>query len=80
MEYKVRDILKTKGYFVVRQAKSTFPDLVALKGNEIVFIECKVNKYLSRKEKEKIKEIKEKVKCKFLVAYNDKGKVKFYEV
>lgn len=51
-EYKVRDYLISKGFFVVRQAKSAFPDLLAINKGICHAIECKVNKYLSKKEKE----------------------------
>ena len=63
-ERKVRDYFRSQGCFVVRQGASLFPDLIVLrpKGDSPWLIECKVNKYLSRDEKEEAKR---------LVAYGD---------
>lgn len=53
-EYRVRDYLKKKGFFVVRQARSAFPDLIALKKSRVVFVECKVDGRLSKREREEL--------------------------
>ena len=54
-ERQVRKFLEAQGCFVVRQAMSAFPDLLAITDNRrILFIECKVNKYLSQKEKREL--------------------------
>lgn len=50
-EYKVRDLLRQFGFYVVRSAKSAFPDLVALGKNGTLLVECKVGKYLKPTEK-----------------------------
>jgi len=43
---------------VVRQARSSFPDLVALKRREKpILVECKVNGSMSREERERILEL-----------------------
>jgi len=55
-EYKVIKELRSYGFFVVRQAKSAFPDIVAVQKPaknkpHIVVIECKTTGRLSKKEK-----------------------------
>jgi len=47
----------------------------------VSFIECKVNKYLSKKEKEAAKLILKEGRCNtFLVAHRKKRKLLFYEI
>lgn len=58
-EREVRKVLERDGYFCVRQAASAFPDLIAIADNKkAYFIECKVNKYITKKEKEDLIEMK----------------------
>ena len=72
-EYKIRDYLKKDGYFVIRSAKSSFPDLTAIrKGEAIRFIECKKNKYLNEEDRKKIKNFKKKTGMDVDVAYPKK--------
>lgn len=68
LEYRTRDYLRSIGWFVVRQAASSFPDLIGIKKSycekghsEVGFFECKWNKYLSRGEKVELLEMKEKL-------------------
>ncbi len=93
-EQRVKKYMKNKGWNVLRQAKSAFPDLLCwrhkgyiLEGNikndkyiyEIVFIECKCNKYLNKEEKEKaIKIIKNEQCSHFYVAHRKKYSRKIY--
>lgn len=80
-ERKTKKHLESKGWFVIRQGKSAFPDLIAIKNSDydsackVRLIECKNQErpktyYLSRGEKDEFKEIKNKfpaIKCQ--VAY-----------
>jgi len=55
-EYRVRDQLRKDGFVVLRQAKSSFPDLYAIRfGNDlrhdIRIVECRVDGYLSPRER-----------------------------
>ena len=55
-ERRVKDKLIKEGWFVVRQAASTFPDLIGVKGNGVLsrvgFFECKSRKTsFSKREK-----------------------------
>jgi Holliday junction resolvase len=54
-ERAVRKKLEERGWFVVRQACSAFPDLIAFSpGGFPVAIECKYNGYLSPEERDKL--------------------------
>jgi len=89
-EARVRKKLEEDGWFCIRQGKSKFPDFLCVRAmkifkniyeNRILFVECKWNKYLSKKEKKMTQELLEKIPtAKFLVAYNDKGKIKYYSL
>jgi len=80
-EYRVRKYLKEKGYFVVRSAKSgTVCDLVALKKGKILLVQCKLNKKISRKEKEELAKLAEQVGGKAILAYSEKRRLKFKEI
>lgn len=47
---------------------------------KVIFVECKVNKYLTKEEKEKAAEIIKTMKCNnFYVAYRKGKKLLFYE-
>lgn len=53
-EYRVKKALEQRGYYVVRQGSSRFPDLIAIPENKelsVMFVECKVNKYISSEER-----------------------------
>ena len=57
---RVKKYLVKKGWNIITQPKSAFPDHLCWKlkslmhkSYEVIFVECKVNKYLSRDEKEK---------------------------
>jgi len=57
-EYRVKRKLEGMGYFVIRQPKSAFPDLIAIKRNEVLAVECKYNNRLSSYELFKLLELK----------------------
>ena len=57
-EYKTRDELKKAGFYVIRQAKSAFPDLVAIGIQGTIVVECKVGGRLSKEEKNKLREFR----------------------
>jgi len=43
-EYRVRDLFKEHGFFVIRAAQSKPIDLVCLKDGKSILVECKVNR------------------------------------
>ena len=76
LENKVKKYLESFGYIVFRQAKSSFPDLIAItQGGRILLIECKVNGRISKKELERAYELHCKTGATFVLAYNDGGKI-----
>ena len=78
-EKEVQKWLEKEGWFVVRQGKSKFPDLIAIRklmsgnGFRVVFIECKYNKKPSREEIMKAKELEEKYGIQFEFCIKKKG-------
>jgi len=77
-ERRVKQYLEDKGYFVMRNPKSRFPDGLAVNKEDIFLYECKVNKYLSKEEKKKVKELKKITGLKFVVFYREGNKLKKY--
>lgn len=53
-EYRTRDYLKRLGWFVVRQPRSSFPDLIALKAGAILLVECKLDGHVPSTERRHI--------------------------
>jgi len=53
-EYRTRDYLRKLGWFVIRQPRSSFPDLVALRDGSILLVECKVDGYIPSTERRHI--------------------------
>ena len=72
-ERVVRHKLEDDGWFVVRQAASAFPDLIAINkspsGTVVMFVECKVGKYLSSEEKVTLQYFHQKYGVLIAVAY-----------
>jgi len=75
-EREVRKYLEEAGYFVVRQAASSFPDLIAVaQTGRIYAYECKVNGKISSKEKKKLIELYERYKIVPVVAYKKEKQI-----
>jgi len=90
-ELRVKRHLEKKGWLVFRQGKSKFPDLICIRvyaetfnttkitHPQVMLVECKVNKYLSKKESEEFKKLKEiGLKCR--VYWRDSRKLKEYDI
>jgi hypothetical protein len=91
-EYRVRKWLELNDVLVVRSAGSKFPDMMCVMGrimphdafagvnpNMPFFVECKCNKYLSKKEKIEAGKLTNRVR--FFVAWKKKShKIDIYEV
>lgn len=72
-EYRVKEFLEKKGYIVLRQAKSSFPDLFAIKlkrnGNyDIKLIECRIDGYVKADEKIRLNNLARRIKAKPFIA------------
>jgi Holliday junction resolvase len=80
-ENYVKKKLKREGYFVVRSADSKLPDLVALKGDEILLVECKFNNYLPESDRRALLRIKNLVpRARIMLATHEFGRVVFKEI
>ena len=85
-ERETKIFLKNKGFLVVLQSKSVFPDIIAIEGVSIngevmpivYAVECKTNKYLSRKETEDLLIFKKKygiIPCRAYIDKNNKHRI-----
>lgn len=77
-EWEIRDWFEAKGFFVVRQASSSFPDLIVAKptekGKTVVYaVECKHRKNLSKGEKKGLVELNKKYNFVPLMVYKIKN-------
>jgi len=80
-ERRVIEKLESEGYWVVRQAKSSFPDLVAFKGGETLLVECKVDRgYFTKREREELVELARRIGAKPILAYRNGRKIEFEEI
>jgi len=70
-EYQVRDQLERLGYWVVRQSRSAFPDLIALKRGEILLVECRLRGRLTNMERKRLMELAERLGARPLLAYRE---------
>lgn len=75
---RVKKALEADGWNVMVRPKSAFPDILCWRrvqdgGFTVWMVECKVGKYLSKQEKEKIHKIGESVCDEFVVAWRDKN-------
>ena len=57
-EYRIRDLFRRNGYFVVRAAQSKPIDLVCLRNGRSVLVECKAGRsFLGRERKRELLEL-----------------------
>lgn len=81
-EREVKHYLEQKGFFVIRQSASKFPDLLAVKKHRyyaIVYaIECKCNKKsFTKQEKINLLILSNHYRIVPVLAYKENGKIKF---
>lgn len=79
-QQRVKKYLEKEGYFVILSPKSRFPDGVAILEGKTFFFECKWNKYLTKEEKEKGKELMLKWGMRFVVFWNNYHKLSSYKL
>ena len=73
-ENEIKKIYEEKGYYVWRQARSAFPDLIVCRGGVWYLIECKVNGRISEVEKLRLIAIADDVGAIPMLAFKKKGK------
>jgi Holliday junction resolvase len=53
LEYRIRDLFRRNGYFVIRAAQSKPIDLVCLRNGRSVLVECKAGRSFLGKERKR---------------------------
>jgi Holliday junction resolvase len=77
LEYEVRDLFASRGWFVVRAAASKPVDLVCIRQGQVVLVECKYNDRPSSQELERLGEIARVTGARVLLAVKPRyGKLK----
>lgn len=80
-ESKIARIFKEKGYYTVVSAGSRgVADVVAIRPNEILFIQCKNNGGLSFDEKQRLKQIASAVNAKGFLATHRNRRILVKEI
>lgn len=80
-ERRVKKHYEDQGFYVIRQGKSAFPDLIVMEKEstfghrKVIMVECKIGKYLSADEWKGAKELN-KLGFPFAVAWRDGRKLK----
>jgi len=80
LEYGVKELLESQGWFVVRAAGSKPVDLVCIRQGQTVLIECKYNKSPTKQELERLAEISKISGARVLLAVRQKyGRLRIYD-
>jgi Holliday junction resolvase len=80
-ERKIARIFKKNGYYTVISAGSRgVADVIAIKPNEILLIQCKNSGGLSMNEKLRLKQISSTVNAKGLLATHRNGRIVIKEI
>ncbi len=79
-EREVKKMFEQKGYFVVRQSASTFPDLIVFlplrnERKKILAVECKINEKIHNDEKQKLIDLKNKFGLMPVLAFKKDKKI-----
>ena len=76
LEYRVRDMFRRNGFFVVRAAQSKPIDLVCLRGGRSVLVECKSERsFLGRERKQELLDLARRAGAPVVVARRRKRMV-----
>ena len=69
LEYRVRDLFKRNGFFVVRAAQSKPIDLVCLRQGRSILVECKAGRsFLGKDKREELLEVARQTGASIVVA------------
>lgn len=80
-ESKIARMFKEKGYYTIVSAGSRgVADVVALKANEVLFIQCKNNRQLSSLERQQLKQTASAFSAKGLLATHRKRRIIIQEI
>ena len=76
LEYRVRDLFRKNGFFVIRAAQSKPIDLVCLRNGKSVLVECKVgSSFLGKERRRELLEIGQKTGAVVVLARRKRRKV-----
>ena len=76
LEYRVRDMFRRNGFFVVRAAQSKPIDLVCLRGGRSVLVECKAGRsFLSKKRRQELLDLAHQAGAAVVLARRRRRKV-----
>ena len=76
MEYRVRDIFRRNGFFVIRAAQSKPIDLVCLRNGKSVLVECKAGgSFLGKERRRELLELAQRAGSAVVLARRRRRKV-----
>jgi Holliday junction resolvase len=76
LEYRVRDLFRRNGFFVVRAAQSKPIDLVCLRGGRSVLVECKAGRsFLGKERKQELLDLARQAGSTIVLARRKRRKV-----
>ncbi len=80
-EREVKKDLLAKGMFVVRQAASFFPDLVAIsRDGNVTFVECKLHGQITKAEQHKLWKLAFLYSTEACIAYKKLGAIVYKQL
>jgi len=80
-ERRVAKDLAEQGWFVVRSAGSHSPvDLIGLRQGEIILIQCKTDRRISKVAKAQLSALANENQCQAKVAWRDGKNIQFMEI
>ncbi len=76
LEYRVRDLFRKNGYFVIRAAQSKPIDLVCLRPGKSVLVECKAgSSFLGKERKQELLDLADQAGAVIVLARRKRRKV-----
>lgn len=76
LEYRIRDLFRKRGYFVIRAAQSKPIDLVCIRNGRTVLVECKAGtSFLGAERKKELLEIAQQAGAPVVLAKRRRRKV-----
>ena len=76
LEYRVRDLFRRNGFFVVRAAQSKPIDLVCLRQGISILVECKAGRsFLGRERREELLELSRQAGARIVLARRRRRKL-----
>lgn len=81
LEYRIRDLFRRNGYFVVRAAQSKPIDLVCLRQGRSVLVECKAgSSFLGKERRIELLELAKQAGAAVVLARRKRRKVELIEL